>query len=186
LRNVDARVVGRDEVSSRKRRGSRRFAVGLSTGRHREKPERSGESTARYGDAHPRDGATRSVELQDDGYRALADPTLRRILRLLREGDLPAGAIAEQFEMSWRSVSRHLGVLASAGLVTATRRGQQLVYSLTTSVLADIVTELADMARVNDAPTGKAPKARRSAATARGHTNRRGERDAGKRPTGKA
>src|SRR5581483_1837599 len=86
-----------------------------------------------------------------DGYRALADPTRRRILRLLREGDLPAGAIAEQFEMSWPSVSPHLGVLASAGLVTATRRGQQLVYSLTTSLLADIVTELADMARVNDA-----------------------------------
>ena len=87
-----------------------------------------------------------------DGYKALADPTRRQILRLLREGDLPAGAIAEQFEMSWPSVSRHLSVLASADLVRATRRGQQLVYSLTTSVLADIVTELADMARLNQAP----------------------------------
>ncbi|HZT15779.1 MAG TPA: autorepressor SdpR family transcription factor [Gaiellaceae bacterium] len=84
-----------------------------------------------------------------DGYKALADPTRRQILKLLREGDLPAGAIAEQFEMSWPSVSRHLSVLASAGLVHATRRGKQLVYSLTTSVLADIVTELADMARIN-------------------------------------
>ena len=102
-----------------------------------------------------------------DGYRALADPTRRQILKLLREGDLPAGAIAEQFEMSWPSVSRHLGVLASTGLVTATRRGQHLVYSLTTSVLADIVTELADMAQVNDAPTTKPRKARRTAATAR-------------------
>jgi ArsR family transcriptional regulator, repressor of sdpIR and other operons len=84
-----------------------------------------------------------------DRYKALADPTRRQILRLLREGDLPAGAIAEQFEMSWPSVSRHLGILSSAGLVRATRRGQQLVYSLTTSVLADIVTELADLAGVN-------------------------------------
>src|SRR5579884_1060085 len=84
-----------------------------------------------------------------DGYKALADPTRRQILKLLREGDLPAGAIADRFEMSWPSVSRHLGVLASAGLVRATRHGQQLVYSLTTSVLADIATELADMARVN-------------------------------------
>jgi ArsR family transcriptional regulator len=102
-----------------------------------------------------------------DGYRALADPTRRQILKLLREGDLPAGSIAEQFEMSWPSVSRHLGVLASAGLVTATRRGQHLFYSLTTSVLADIVTELADMARVNDAPTPKTRNARQTAVTAR-------------------
>ncbi len=86
-----------------------------------------------------------------DGYRALADPTRRQILKLLRDGDLPAGAIAGQFDMSWPSVSRHLGVLAEAGLVEATRHGQQVVYSLTTSVLADIVTELADMAHVNEA-----------------------------------
>jgi ArsR family transcriptional regulator, arsenate/arsenite/antimonite-responsive transcriptional repressor len=97
-----------------------------------------------------------------DGYKALADPTRRQILRLLREGDLPAGAIAEQFEMSWPSVSRHLGVLSAAGLVQATRNGQQLVYSLTTSVLADIVTELADMARINQEP---APARRRRTRT---------------------
>lgn len=98
-----------------------------------------------------------------DGYKALADPTRRQILKLLRDGDLPAGAIAEQFEMSWPSVSRHLSVLASAGLVQATRHGQQLVYSLTTSVLADIVTELADMARINQSP---AKVRRRTAPTA--------------------
>jgi ArsR family transcriptional regulator len=100
-----------------------------------------------------------------DGYRALADPTRRQILKLLREGDLPAGAIAEQFEMSWPSVSRHLGVLASAGLVTSTRRGQQLVYSLTTSVLADIVTELADMARINRPPVEPRGRKARAATT---------------------
>src|SRR5579863_5159019 len=100
-----------------------------------------------------------------DGYRALADPTRRQILRLLREGDLPAGAIAEQFEISWPSVSRHLGVLASAGLVKATRHGQQLVYSLTTSVLADIVTELADMARIKrPSATPRGSKARTATA----------------------
>jgi ArsR family transcriptional regulator, arsenate/arsenite/antimonite-responsive transcriptional repressor len=62
---------------------------------------------------------------------------------------LPAGAIAAQFDMTWPSISRDLTVLSTAGLVQATRRGQQLFYSLTTSVLADIVTELADMARIN-------------------------------------
>ena len=101
-----------------------------------------------------------------DGYRALADPTRRQILRLLREGDLAAGAIAEQFDMSWPSVSRHLSVLASAGLVTATRRGRHLVYSLTTSVLADIVTELADMAGVK-APAPASRSRRRPAIAGR-------------------
>jgi DNA-binding transcriptional ArsR family regulator len=85
-----------------------------------------------------------------DAYKALADPTRRQILKLLREDELPAGVIADQFDISWPSVSRHLSVLTAAGLVKATRRGQQLVYSLTTSVLVDILTELADMARVND------------------------------------
>lgn len=90
-----------------------------------------------------------------DAYKALADPTRRQILKLLRDDDLAAGVIAEQFDMSWPSVSRHLGVLTSAGLVEGRRQGQQLIYSLTTSVLADIVTELADMGRLNDSP-GKA------------------------------
>jgi ArsR family transcriptional regulator len=85
-----------------------------------------------------------------DAYKALADPTRRQILKLLRDDDLPAGVIAEQFDMSWPSVSRHLAVLSSAGLVEPTRRGQRLVYSLTTSVLTDIVTELADVARINE------------------------------------
>jgi ArsR family transcriptional regulator, repressor of sdpIR and other operons len=99
-----------------------------------------------------------------DAYRALADPTRRQILRLLRDDDLPAGAIAEQFEMSWPSVSRHLSVLTSAGLVEAQRRGQQLIYSLTTSVLMDILTELAEIGRID--PTRSVPAATRTRRTA--------------------
>jgi DNA-binding transcriptional ArsR family regulator len=96
-----------------------------------------------------------------DAYKALADPTRRHILRLLREGDMTAGAIAEQFDMSWPSVSRHLAVLSSAGLVASARRGQHVVYTLTTSVLADIVTELAEMARIRSSR----PRGRRTAAS---------------------
>ncbi len=81
-------------------------------------------------------------------YRALGDPTRREILRLLRDGDLPAGTLAGQFEISWPSVSRHLKVLEGAGLVTSVRRGGNIVYSLQTSVLEDIATEVADMARI--------------------------------------
>jgi DNA-binding transcriptional ArsR family regulator len=90
-----------------------------------------------------------------DAYKALADPTRRKILKLLRDDDLPAGAIAEQFDMSWPSVSRHMGVLTAAGLLQARRQGQHVIYSLTTSVLADIVTELADIARFHDSPGKK-------------------------------
>jgi ArsR family transcriptional regulator, repressor of sdpIR and other operons len=84
-------------------------------------------------------------------YRALGDPTRREILRLLRDGELPAGTLAGHFEISWPSVSRHLKVLEGAGLVSSVRRGGNIVYSLQTSVLEDIATEVADMARVGRA-----------------------------------
>ena len=83
-----------------------------------------------------------------NAYRALGDPTRREILRLLREGDLPAGELAGRFEISWPSVSRHLKVLEGAGLVSSARRGGNIIYSLQTSVLEDIVTEIADMAGI--------------------------------------
>jgi ArsR family transcriptional regulator, arsenate/arsenite/antimonite-responsive transcriptional repressor len=55
-------------------------------------------------------------------------------------------------------VSRHLKVLEGAGLVSSVRRGGNIVYSLQTSVLEDIATEVADMARVGrSARTGPAP-----------------------------
>ena len=88
-------------------------------------------------------------------YRALADPTRREILVLLREGDLAAGELAGHFEISWPSVSRHLRVLEEAGLVSSVRRGGNVIYSLQTSVLEDIVTELAQMGGVGrPAPAG--------------------------------
>jgi DNA-binding transcriptional ArsR family regulator len=89
-------------------------------------------------------------------YQALADPTRREILRLLRDGDLAAGEIAGHFEISWPAVSRHLGILANAGLVHATRHGSNLVYTPTTSVLQDIATEVADLAHVGRAAPTKA------------------------------
>jgi ArsR family transcriptional regulator, arsenate/arsenite/antimonite-responsive transcriptional repressor len=107
-----------------------------------------------------------------DGYKALSDPTRRQILKLLRDDDLPAGAIAEQFDISWPSVSRHLAVLTAAGLVQATRRGQHLVYSLATSVLMDIATELADMARINQPHPQANSAPARPAARVRPHVGR--------------
>jgi ArsR family transcriptional regulator len=95
-------------------------------------------------------------------YRALGDPTRREILRLLREGDLPAGELAGHFEISWPSVSRHLKLLEGAGLVSSERRGGNVIYSLQTSVLEDIATEVADMARIGK-PATRVTRARRPA-----------------------
>ena len=58
-----------------------------------------------------------------EGFKALSDPTRRRILELLRERDMTAGELAEQFNMSKPSISHHLTTLKTAGLVPAERHG---------------------------------------------------------------
>lgn len=73
-------------------------------------------------------------------FKALADPTRRRILELLRSGDLSAGELAEHFDMTKPSISHHLNTLKAAGLVDAERDGQSIVYSLNTSVLQDLMS----------------------------------------------
>lgn len=78
----------------------------------------------------------------DETIRALADPTRREILRLLRGGDLAAGAIAARFDMTAPTVSHHLSVLKDAGLVQAERNGRSVVYSIDTTVVQDFLGEL--------------------------------------------
>ena len=78
----------------------------------------------------------------DAAFRALADPTRRDILRLLRSGPLTSGEIAQHFDAAWPTVSRHLAVLRDAQLVLSTRVGQQIVYELNTSVFQDVVEHL--------------------------------------------
>lgn len=74
-----------------------------------------------------------------EGFKALADPTRRRILELLRDGDLTAGELAEHFDISKPSLSHHLATLKPAGLVSDERRGQNIVYSLNTTVMQDLI-----------------------------------------------
>ena len=83
----------------------------------------------------------------DKTYKALADPTRRKILGLLRNGDHAAGEIAAEFPIAWASVSHHLGVLKEAGLVLATREGQHIRYSLNTTVFQELVQQLIDLAQ---------------------------------------
>jgi DNA-binding transcriptional ArsR family regulator len=79
---------------------------------------------------------------RDGAFRALADPTRRRILELLSRRDLTAGEIAEEFPIAFPSVSRHLGVLKDAGLVDSEREGQHIRYRLNTTVSQEVVRYL--------------------------------------------
>ena len=75
-------------------------------------------------------------------FRALADDTRRDILEYLRGGPKTSGEIADQFHSSWPTISRHLAVLRSGGLVIAERRGQAIYYELNMSVFEDLVQHL--------------------------------------------
>lgn len=72
-------------------------------------------------------------------FKALNDPTRRKILELLRESDLTAGDIADQFDMSKPSISHHLDQLRQADLVLSVKKGQFVFYSLHTTVLDDLM-----------------------------------------------
>ena len=77
--------------------------------------------------------------------KALADPTRREILNLLKDGKRSAGEISERFDISAAAVSRHLSVLKDADLVTDTREGKFIFYELNTSVLEEIMLWLTDL-----------------------------------------
>src|SRR5688572_2793704 len=63
-------------------------------------------------------------------FQAMADPTRRKILEMLRGGDLSAGEIAEAFSVTKPAISHHLSVLKEAGLAAERRQGQHVIYSL--------------------------------------------------------
>ena len=69
-------------------------------------------------------------------FRALADPTRRQILEDLRDGELTAGEIAARFPISGPSVSRHLSLLRSAGLILERREANKIFYALVPERLA--------------------------------------------------
>ena len=72
-------------------------------------------------------------------FKALSDPTRRTILDILRESDLSASDIANNFNISKPSISHHLSILYQAELVLRERRGQQIFYSLNTTVFQQVI-----------------------------------------------
>ena len=77
--------------------------------------------------------------------KALADPSRREILELLKTGRLSAGEIAEKFPVSGAAVSKHLSVLKDADLIRDTREGKFIFYELNTSVLEEVMLWLAQL-----------------------------------------
>lgn len=80
-----------------------------------------------------------------DVWKALADPTRRKILSLLKDKDMNAGEIANEFNMTKPSISNHLNILKQADLVDAEKVGQNVNYSLNTSVLEDVLKLISDL-----------------------------------------
>lgn len=93
-------------------------------------------------------------------FRALADGTRRDILALLRVRPYTSGEIADQFDSSWPTISRHLSVLRDAELVVTERKGQEIYYELNTSVFQDLVQHLMDWGQPSQARRKTTPARR--------------------------
>jgi DNA-binding transcriptional ArsR family regulator len=78
-------------------------------------------------------------------FKALSDPTRRRVLGLLKQRPMSAGELAEHFEVSKPTLSAHFAVLREAGLVTADKQGKSIVYELQMSVLEDALLSFAQV-----------------------------------------
>ena len=78
--------------------------------------------------------------------KALAHPTRRRVLAMLKRGPLASGQIAEAFDVAWPTMTTHLNALRAAGLVTAERNGTSIRYRLNASVMEETAAALLDLA----------------------------------------
>ncbi len=70
-------------------------------------------------------------------FKALSDPTRRKVLEMLRSGPKSAGELADAFDVSRPTMSAHFNVLREAGLVVSERDGKSVLYHLQMSVLED-------------------------------------------------
>ncbi|MBK8055572.1 MAG: winged helix-turn-helix transcriptional regulator [Saprospiraceae bacterium] len=72
-------------------------------------------------------------------FKALNDPVRRDILDLLKDKDMSAGDIADHFNIGKPTISHHLDLLRQAGLVTSEKQGQFIIYSISTTVLDEML-----------------------------------------------
>lgn len=76
-------------------------------------------------------------------FKALSDPTRRRVLQLLHQRPMTAGELADEFDLSKPTMSGHFAVLREAGLVYTERHGTTITYRLKLSVLEDALLSFA-------------------------------------------
>lgn len=81
-------------------------------------------------------------------YKALADPTRRRVLALLRERDMTAGELAASFDLTWPTMSGHFAVLREADLIAADKVGTTITYHLNLSVLEEAMAALLEAFKI--------------------------------------
>lgn len=74
-------------------------------------------------------------------FKALADPTRRKVLQLLRAGPMSAGELADHFDVAKSTMSAHFAVLISADLIEAEKQGRSITYRLKMSVLEEALLE---------------------------------------------
>ena len=80
-----------------------------------------------------------------DVFSALAHPLRREVLRLLRDGPMTAGALADRFDVAKPTMSRHFAALKDAGLIQAERTGNQIRYRLNVSVAEELMALMMDL-----------------------------------------
>lgn len=85
-----------------------------------------------------------------DAFKALSDPTRRKILELLKNEELNAGEIADYFHITKPSISHHLSILKNSGLIIDERQGQNIVYSIDMSVFQDMMRWFMEFAKMGD------------------------------------
>ena len=89
----------------------------------------------------------------NQAFKAIADPTRREILRMLRKEEMTAGDLAQHFDMSKPTMSHHFAVLKAADLITSRREGQTIWYALNTTVLEDVLAWTMTIARGSSGET---------------------------------
>ena len=87
-------------------------------------------------------------------FKALSDPTRRRVLQLLQSGPMSAGDLSEQFEVSKPTMSAHFAVLKEADLIHAEKAGKSIIYHLKLSVLEEALLGFVQ----SFSPAAEAPK----------------------------
>lgn len=95
-------------------------------------------------------------------FKALADPTRRRVLELLRRKPMTAGDLADHFDVSKPTMSAHFNVLREANLISAEKDGKSIVYHINLSVLEDAWMGFADTLAIGVERKGPSGSGKRS------------------------